>query len=51
MINITPVIFRGGSGTSLWPLSRAGFHKQFLSLTGNEILSKLDNTYTQAPFH
>jgi mannose-1-phosphate guanylyltransferase/mannose-6-phosphate isomerase len=38
MINITPVILCGGSGTRLWPLSRAGFPKQFLSLTGNESL-------------
>lgn len=34
MINLTPVILCGGSGTRLWPLSRAGFPKQFLSLTG-----------------
>ena len=32
--NITPVILCGGSGTRLWPLSRAGFPKQFLSLSG-----------------
>ena len=38
MINITPVILCGGSGTRLWPLSRAGFPKQFLSLTGSESL-------------
>jgi mannose-1-phosphate guanylyltransferase/mannose-6-phosphate isomerase len=38
MISITPVILCGGSGTRLWPLSRAGFPKQFLSLTGNESL-------------
>jgi mannose-1-phosphate guanylyltransferase/mannose-6-phosphate isomerase len=38
MIDITPVILCGGSGTRLWPLSRAGFPKQFLSLTGNESL-------------
>ena len=33
-----PVILCGGSGTRLWPLSRAGFPKQFLSLTGKESL-------------
>ena len=33
-----PVILYGGSGTRLWPLSRAGFPKQFLSLTGKESL-------------
>jgi mannose-1-phosphate guanylyltransferase/mannose-6-phosphate isomerase len=38
MINVIPVILCGGSGTRLWPLSRAGFPKQFLSLTGNESL-------------
>ena len=38
MINVTPVILCGGSGTRLWPLSRAGFPKQFLSLTGNKSL-------------
>ena len=38
MITVTPVILCGGSGTRLWPLSRAGFPKQFLSLTGVESL-------------
>jgi mannose-1-phosphate guanylyltransferase/mannose-6-phosphate isomerase len=38
MIQVTPIILCGGSGTRLWPLSRAGFPKQFLSLTGNESL-------------
>ncbi len=37
-ITIQPVILCGGSGTRLWPLSRAGFPKQFLALTGNESL-------------
>jgi mannose-1-phosphate guanylyltransferase/mannose-6-phosphate isomerase len=30
-----PVILCGGSGARLWPLSRAGFPKQFLALSGN----------------
>jgi mannose-1-phosphate guanylyltransferase/mannose-6-phosphate isomerase len=30
-----PVILCGGSGTRLWPLSRTGFPKQFLALSGN----------------
>jgi mannose-1-phosphate guanylyltransferase/mannose-6-phosphate isomerase len=38
MINVTPIILCGGSGTRLWPLSRTGFPKQFLCLTGNESL-------------
>lgn len=32
---IQPVILAGGSGTRLWPLSRALYPKQFLSLTGD----------------
>jgi mannose-1-phosphate guanylyltransferase/mannose-6-phosphate isomerase len=38
MIPVQPVILCGGSGTRLWPLSRAGFPKQFLCLTGDESL-------------
>ena len=38
MIAVSPVILCGGSGTRLWPLSRAGFPKQFLCLTGDESL-------------
>ena len=37
-IPVQPVILCGGSGTRLWPLSRAGFPKQFLCLTGDESL-------------
>ncbi|WP_108507822.1 mannose-1-phosphate guanylyltransferase/mannose-6-phosphate isomerase [Polynucleobacter acidiphobus] len=35
---IVPVILCGGSGTRLWPLSRAGFPKQFLVLSGTQSL-------------
>jgi mannose-1-phosphate guanylyltransferase/mannose-6-phosphate isomerase len=35
---VQPVILCGGSGTRLWPLSRVGFPKQFLCLTGAESL-------------
>jgi mannose-1-phosphate guanylyltransferase/mannose-6-phosphate isomerase len=35
MIQVTPVILCGGSGARLWPLSRIGFPKQFLCLTGD----------------
>lgn len=38
MNNIAPVILCGGSGTRLWPLSRAGFPKQFLVLSGTNSL-------------
>jgi mannose-1-phosphate guanylyltransferase/mannose-6-phosphate isomerase len=35
---VLPVIMAGGSGTRLWPLSRAGYPKQFLVLTGDTSL-------------
>jgi len=38
MHQITPVILCGGSGTRLWPLSRAAFPKQFLVLSGKTTL-------------
>ncbi|MDQ5897648.1 MAG: mannose-phosphate guanylyltransferase / mannose-6-phosphate isomerase [Pseudomonadota bacterium] len=34
-IAVQPVIMAGGSGTRLWPLSRAGYPKQFLVLGGS----------------
>ena len=37
-IDVRPVIMAGGSGTRLWPLSRSGFPKQFLVLSGNTSL-------------
>ena len=37
-LKIIPVILCGGSGTRLWPLSRAGFPKQFLVLSGTTSL-------------
>lgn len=36
MTTVLPVILCGGSGSRLWPLSRAGFPKQFLALSGND---------------
>ncbi len=33
---VIPVILCGGSGTRLWPLSRSGFPKQFLKLSGDD---------------
>ena len=35
---ITPVILSGGSGSRLWPLSRAGYPKQFLPLAGQNTM-------------
>ena len=37
-IPVQPVIMAGSSGTQLWPLSRAGYPKQFLVLSGNASL-------------
>ena len=34
-MQVQPVIMAGGSGTRLWPLSRAGYPKQFLVLSGH----------------
>jgi mannose-1-phosphate guanylyltransferase / mannose-6-phosphate isomerase len=47
-IAVQPVIMAGGSGTRLWPLSRAGFPKQFLVLSGHtslfqQAVSRLQN--------
>ncbi|ABB07455.1 mannose-1-phosphate guanylyltransferase/mannose-6-phosphate isomerase [Burkholderia lata] len=37
-MNIHPVILCGGSGTRLWPMSRGGYPKQYLKLTGDRTL-------------
>lgn len=36
--SFVPVVLAGGTGTRLWPLSRAGYPKQFLSLGGKDSL-------------
>lgn len=45
-LNIHPVILSGGSGTRLWPLSRANYPKQLLPLVGKETM--LQATLTRA---
>lgn len=51
---IRPVILSGGSGTLLWPLSRANYPKQFLCLDGNRTLlqdtmSRISSGNSSAP--
>lgn len=38
MTRIIPVVLSGGSGTRLWPVSRASLPKQFLALTSSRTL-------------
>lgn len=38
LVQILPVVLSGGSGTRLWPLSRAGFPKQMQALHGDKSL-------------
>jgi len=52
-LSVSPIIMCGGSGTRLWPLSRAQFPKQFLALINDnsmlqETLARLPTQY-QAP--
>lgn len=35
---VVPVVLSGGSGTRLWPLSRAGYPKQFLPLVSGQTM-------------
>jgi mannose-1-phosphate guanylyltransferase/mannose-6-phosphate isomerase len=42
--NIVPVVLAGGSGTRLWPLSRAMLPKQFVRFFGGESASFLEAT-------
>tara|TARA_Y100000739_G_C20606770_1_gene466052 strand:+ start:1656 stop:3119 length:1464 start_codon:yes stop_codon:yes gene_type:complete len=43
-LNLFPVILSGGSGTRLWPLSRACFPKQYLNLLNKSNNSLLQDT-------
>ncbi len=47
MHKIVPVILSGGSGTRLWPLSRAKFPKQFVSGLNGEAQSLLTSTLSR----
>ena len=50
MPKIFPFIMSGGSGTRLWPLSRATMPKQHLTLTGDEsLLAQTIKRVTAAP--
>ncbi len=53
-MSLCPVILAGGGGTRLWPLSRAHYPKQFLSLFGEnsmlqETLLRLDGIDASIP--
>lgn len=43
-LNIIPIILSGGSGTRLWPLSRAHYPKQYLKIDENDEYSLLQKT-------
>ena len=52
---IVPVIMAGGSGSRLWPLSRAKYPKQFLAITGEQTmlqqtLKRVEGLEHSAPF-
>jgi mannose-1-phosphate guanylyltransferase len=49
-----PLVLAGGSGSRLWPKSRAALPKQFLSLTSNltmlqDTISRLKGTQADQP--
>lgn len=51
---LIPIILSGGSGTRLWPLSRAEYPKQFLSLTSyntmiQDTVLRLQSIYNKSP--
>jgi mannose-1-phosphate guanylyltransferase/mannose-6-phosphate isomerase len=46
---IYPVILSGGSGTRLWPLSRATYPKQFIRFSNNQASSFLAATLRRLP--
>ena len=44
-IDLIPVILSGGTGSRLWPLSRASYPKQYLNIHEKNNYSLLQNTY------
>ncbi len=50
-VSVQPVVMAGGSGTRLWPLSRAGYPKQFLVLDGTASLFQQAVSRLQALGH
>lgn len=50
-LNIVPVVLSGGSGSRLWPLSRAHYPKQLLSLnTDQTLLQETVNRFSNVDF-
>lgn len=52
---LIPIVMAGGSGSRLWPLSRAKYPKQFLAVTGEQTmlqqtLSRMDGLAHSDPF-
>ncbi len=44
---LVPVILCGGTGTRLWPLSRASYPKQYWALSGNSEQTLLQQTHNR----
>ena len=44
-IHVLPVILSGGEGKRLWPLSRASYPKQYLSINENDQFTLIQSTF------